>query len=623
MAVAGKRPCEAGNGNIFFRLALILVLGSCGWSDLQQQNSVPPPWPRQSGRMIGWGTPSCCMASAARVDGCLLNLSPHASARPSGKRGILVNHCRRLQLRGGHKRDRERDVPRAKKQGKLQIGAKSSHMRSNVQDRYAGASSGGLDDDALREKFATAIRKLEAGSAAAEDSIPSDAVSWGGSDASEWHDSDLQAEADAAPEHGRKKHEREDKVLPGVDARTSRARARGTSKDPGRGRDNMMSVPPAHEACHLLPDGTEQRLVTPDNAKTGMLVTLSARATDHELCHLSDYFSRYKGLVGELLRPWNAQALAWWVRFPGYAEDIFSTGGEDGCLLAYAPKNAVLGASLANVSAAAVAKVAAITAGVASSTRPQKPQVRQQRLDALLRNASQAGDLDLLSAAVDAGANVNTRVPELGNMTLLHEAIVKVRPLVVARLIALGASTKAADHVGAAALHHASVMGDVDNMRALLQAGASPGQTTSAGATPLHLAARNGCLDALELLLEQGAADVTNGDKMHLTPLHYAAAAGQALCSVALLRAGASVWPKSLDGLLPEDAARGQGHLSLAQGLRDIAEKRDKADVDGEESVLERLASLQDRQDSTNSPGEESETETQQDSVEASSSPVF
>lgn len=132
-----------------------------------------------------------------------------------------------------------------------------------------------------------------------------------------------------------------------------------------------------------------------------------------------------------------------------------------------------------------------------------------------------------------------------------------------------------------------------------------------AGATPLHLAARNGRLDALEVLLEQGAADVTSGDKRKLTPLHYAAAAGQVLCSVVLLRAGASVWSKSQDGLLPEHAAGAQGHHVLAEGLRDIADRRDKADVEGEDAVLERLASLQDEEASKATADEEGETESQ------------
>lgn len=103
---------------------------------------------------------------------------------------------------------------------------------------------------------------------------------------------------------------------------------------------------------------------------------------------------------------------------------------------------------------------------------------RQHQLDALVQNASRTGDLDLLSAAIDAGANVNARVPDMGNMTILHEAIVKDRPQVAARLIALRASTRAADHVGATALHHASVLGDVDTIRALLLAGALPSQVS-------------------------------------------------------------------------------------------------------------------------------------------------
>ena len=78
-------------------------------------------------------------------------------------------------------------------------------------------------------------------------------------------------------------------------------------------------------------------------------------------------------------------------------------------------------------------------------------------------------------------------------------------------------------------------------------------------------------------------ADVTSGDKKELTPLHYASAAGQVACAAALVRAGASVWQKSVDGLLPERAADGQGHAILAQALREIARMRDGADLEGED----------------------------------------
>jgi ankyrin repeat protein len=124
-------------------------------------------------------------------------------------------------------------------------------------------------------------------------------------------------------------------------------------------------------------------------------------------------------------------------------------------------------------------------------------------------------------------------------------------------------------------------------------------------------------------------------DKAGLTPLHYAATAGQFHCCISLLRAGArflifwslspcvggtraccmaafyfslfvrgdlsqcfqvwhpcgarahththththSIWSKSINGISPEQAARGQGHRALANGLAEIASFRDLGDT--------------------------------------------
>jgi hypothetical protein len=439
--------------------------------------------PLQPGRVQGPGNvaPKAPTAESSR------SKSPGARAREARA------HSPSLRLRDGRRED----------------GANGGKARAQTPGSVrAGGTDGGPATELGRDEraaLASALRKIEAKMTkpdcmAADESVPSEAVSWGASDASEWYASCVQPETapPAQRERGsRLKRKREASDAP-AESWSAGSEGSATSQLDGvmrsktgrqettprtkKGRQQGMERPAApgdEEGAaryHVMPDGSRQQLVTRHDAKAGRRVRLSALALDEDLCDLSDYFrSRYQGLVGELVRPWDADALAWWVRFPGHPEDIFSTGGTDGFHLAYAPGNASVGAVGEDVSAlgAAGAKAAAKIAALAGGGSAQ---ARRARLGSLLRNASEAGDLLLLSAAVAAGADVNLRVPELGNMTLLHEAIVKQRSLVAARLIALRASTKAVDHVGAAALHHAAVTGDVDIIRALLDAGASASQ---------------------------------------------------------------------------------------------------------------------------------------------------
>jgi hypothetical protein len=242
-------------------------------------------------------------------------------------------------------------------------------------------------------------------------------------------------------------------------------------------------------------DGSREHLVTRHEAQAGMLVTLSRQALDTQKCEMADYFRQYQGMVGELLRPWNDDQLAWFARFPGYPQDIFSTGGADGFQLAYAPKGSQLGAVPSSSTSSSSSSAAAAKAAVASVLAEggnARMKSQQSRLDAMLMNATISGDFEVVAAAVAAGGDVNVRSDAHNNMTCLHLAITNLRPLLAARLIALGASTRACDNVGAAALHHAAVVGDSDTVSALLLGGASLSQSTLAGLAPLHLAARNG-----------------------------------------------------------------------------------------------------------------------------------
>ena len=262
----------------------------------------------------------------------------------------------------------------------------------------------------MRAAVEAEIAKIAARRTDADESIPSDAVSWG-SDASEWNASDLTA-AEQAPVRGTvvgRKRERSSSE-PGDERISGTSKVRTTSlpeRSPARGAQSISS-------------GTRPRehLVKGREAEAGMLVTLSSSVLDEDRssCDLSSYFKRYHGLVGQLLRPWNTDALAWWARFPGYAEDIFSTGGSDGYQLAHAPKGAAFGVDATASSGSSYVAAAAVAAVLA---QPGSSRAKQLRLEALFHNATRSGDLELLSAAVAAGADVNARMREHGNMSIV------------------------------------------------------------------------------------------------------------------------------------------------------------------------------------------------------------
>jgi len=115
----------------------------------------------------------------------------------------------------------------------------------------------------------------------------------------------------------------------------------------------------------------------------------------------------------------------------------------------------------------------------------------RRELNERLWRAVRAGNLDELTAAALAGADVNANCSgNDGAMPPLHAAIVAENPRVAARLLALRASVKAHDGSSATALHHAAVVGDAETLAALIAAGAGVRDCASAGMTPLHLAAK-------------------------------------------------------------------------------------------------------------------------------------
>jgi ankyrin repeat protein len=133
-------------------------------------------------------------------------------------------------------------------------------------------------------------------------------------------------------------------------------------------------------------------------------------------------------------------------------------------------------------------------------------------------------------------------------------------------LLSRGADVRAADRDGNTAVHHASMMQQLDCLSFLLVAGAAADAANDRGQTALHLATAAGSYEACRLLLEQGAS-LDRADEQGNTPLHLAAGAGNFELCEYLLFLGAPVSPKNKNAQTPLDLARANGQEQVARLL--------------------------------------------------------
>ena len=103
---------------------------------------------------------------------------------------------------------------------------------------------------------------------------------------------------------------------------------------------------------------------------------------------------------------------------------------------------------------------------------------------------------------MDAGETLSG---DLGNFTLLTYAAQQGNIEIVNALIEAGADVNERNHSRSilTALHQAADSGQVEVVKALLEAGAYMGMT-AVGGTPLHLAARKGHTEIVKAMLEAG-----------------------------------------------------------------------------------------------------------------------
>ncbi|KAK2856539.1 hypothetical protein Q5P01_005274 [Channa striata] len=133
---------------------------------------------------------------------------------------------------------------------------------------------------------------------------------------------------------------------------------------------------------------------------------------------------------------------------------------------------------------------------------------------------------------------------------------------------------------GITALMEAARTGSVPLVRAILSRGGNPNALDQQRFTAVHFAAMGGFFEVIQVLSAYSAdMDVINCDEC--TPLHYAAASGNANCCKFLAQRGCNPKVKNREGLLPRQIAKDAGHKAAATELR----KAERLNRDGGKSV--------------------------------------
>ena len=189
-------------------------------------------------------------------------------------------------------------------------------------------------------------------------------------------------------------------------------------------------------------------------------------------------------------------------------------------------------------------------------------------------DAADAGLIDALTEALDAGVDINAADPD--GWTALLTAVRGTQRDAVILLLQRGADVHATKAGGFGALHLVEQAIRDDGLQPahleiagmLLDGGIDP--NVLAGKTkqsPVRNAAALGQAPLLQLLVGSGRADLNLKDKAKATPLYAAADANELLCAQVLIEAGADLTVADRFGRTPLHAAAIVGSLAVANAL--------------------------------------------------------
>jgi ankyrin repeat protein len=168
-------------------------------------------------------------------------------------------------------------------------------------------------------------------------------------------------------------------------------------------------------------------------------------------------------------------------------------------------------------------------------------------LDQEIITAAEAGNLEGVTKALEAGANPSAMGPNSG---ALHCAAFNGHEAVVALLLEKGAKLEEKDTQGYYPIHLSVSRGHVSITEKLLVAGANMEVVTPQNGTPLHIAAASNYPEILPVLIN-GGANLEAKDVNELTPLAAAASLGNVAVARLLIEAGADLNTKDVGADTP------------------------------------------------------------------------
>lgn len=163
-------------------------------------------------------------------------------------------------------------------------------------------------------------------------------------------------------------------------------------------------------------------------------------------------------------------------------------------------------------------------------------------LDQEIITAAEAGNLEGVIKALEAGANPSAMGPNSG---ALHCAAFNGHEAIVTLLLEKGATLEEKDTQGYYPIHLSVSRGHVSITEQLLVAGANIEVLTPQNGTPLHIATASNYPEILPILIT-GGANLEAKDVNELTPLAAAASLGNVAVTRLLIEAGANVNTKDV-----------------------------------------------------------------------------
>lgn len=201
-------------------------------------------------------------------------------------------------------------------------------------------------------------------------------------------------------------------------------------------------------------------------------------------------------------------------------------------------------------------RIPGLTSAVSTLSKPLKLQTRiqaQQGNDTPLGSlelcdtyghtplitAAKYGHSNMVKALLDAGADINAKIPDSG-FTALHCATQHGHCDVVNILLQRRADVDARTSDGSTALLIAAGLGHIDIIHSLLAKGANvEAERVVNGARALHVAALNGHVNVVKALSK--GTDLNARNQLGSTPLHLATSGRNSLVVSALIHAGGDI----------------------------------------------------------------------------------